>query len=151
MASTSNVYCRAKSCYLACEPFLSICLQYSHSDLAVHDRPDNPNAQALRTVVFYLYTGFIIDLSLLDTKTMTSTEASRVEQSYDAYELYKIAEFLDIEPLTELLVSRGINIFGPRCSPNDCRQQLASLLFRAQVRAPPCPIRVPYRLDCTDI
>lgn len=57
---------------------------------------------------------------------------SRVEISYDVYDLYKIASFMMIPSLTDVLVRKGIDVFGPRCDARDCRLQLASLLFRAQ-------------------
>lgn len=95
-------------------------------------KEESLDVEALRTVIFFLYTGFLIDLSIVDVNNINESDIHNIELSYDAYQLYKISQILIIPSLTEALVDRCIDIFGPRSDPNDSRLQIASLLVVSQ-------------------
>lgn len=91
-----------------------------------------PNVESLRTVIFFLYTGFIVDLSVVGIDDIKESDLHNIEISYDVFQLYKISQFLMIQSLMGLLGDRCIDVFSIRSDPKDSRLQLGSLLARSQ-------------------
>jgi hypothetical protein len=85
---------------------------------------------AMESVIFWLYTG-----TLMVVKGITKEDCVFPESrgfSGDLLEVYKIAKFLGIGELTDLLVRDAVDIFGVDSNRIDAIRQLGFLLFKTQ-------------------
>lgn len=78
---------------------------------------ETTNVEVVRSILFYLYTGFLVDLSVTDPCRITKEGAAKVVLAYDVWDLYKIARFLQITELLEEIIEHCVDTHTSGLSP----------------------------------
>jgi hypothetical protein len=98
---------------------------------------ETSDVNVVRCLVMYLFTGFLLDPSLIeDINTMTASEARHVRLSFSVLDLYKTARFLQMETLLAEIREHLVFTYRAHTTAGETVvAHLAGLLWVAQVLA----------------
>lgn len=96
------------------------------------EETENPNV--VRTIVAYIFTGFLHDPSIKNPVEMSTGEAREVVLSFSVLELYKVARFLQMDSLLRDINEHLLDIYKPHLSNRRIVENyFAGLIYIAQV------------------
>lgn len=101
---------------------------------------ETQNPEVVRTIIIYFFTGFLIDSSITDVKTMTQEGAKHVSLSFSVVELYRVARFLQAESLLEEIREHLVDVHRGHISNGEEVRRGAVERSSCSVHAPHGPI-----------